>query len=273
MTTTLTCDYTATVVGAVDINTLQAKMAAVPIDFTLPNFWGLLLASDVTTQTPPAIRRRLIFKMTPVQIGDATAVAALTGNGNDLQSVTVTGNGGLYARPPIVTFTVAADKQPNAKANAEARMSVDTAALVLNGGTGYSGATTVRFVGGELMPGGVMPIAIPTIVFGVITAVTIMNAPGGTPPVNGSWISPPSVIVTDSGGGVGAEIIVGLSVESVKLLSPGMGYTTIPTVGFTPLFKAMIVDAGDQGSSLRNWMTQAFQNALKTAVATSIVAS
>lgn len=79
-------------------------------------------------------------------------------------------------------------------------------ANVIAGGSGYSPATTVTFTAGPA--GSVQATAVPVISSGVITGIN-MTAWGtgyqpALPVASPSAIQPPTVTITDSGGGVGA---------------------------------------------------------------------
>jgi hypothetical protein len=236
--------------------TALADLAAIPIDFTLPNFWGLLLTADSTTNpSGTTVERVLTFKMVPT-VGDATATATLVGgsSGSSVKNIAVTGAGGLYARPPVLTFTGGGNPLKGAVAFAQMQVG---GTIAVKGGTGYSGATVAAFVGGELATGGTPAVAgAVTVVGNAVTAVAVAT-PGG--PYN----VPPTVVITDSGGGSGAEVIAGLSVASVNLVYGGVGYTSAPTVVFTPLFKQMVPDTSNQPSTIIGLMIQAVQNTLK----------
>lgn len=235
---------------------VQDDLAAIPTDFTLPNFWGLLLVSDATTNpSGNALQRTWVFKMVPT-IGDATITAQLQGGSAaaPVAKLTVTGAGGLYARPPILTFT--GGGTPLAQAIAYAQMQVG-GALVLQGGAAYTGATIATFVGGDLAPGGTPAVAgAVTVVGNAVTGVAVAT-PGG--PYN----VPPTCVISDTGGGAGAEVVLGLSVSGATLAYGGKGYTSAPTVVVTPLCKAMAPDSSNQASLIIGFMVGICQNVLK----------
>lgn len=82
-------------------------------------------------------------------------------------------------------------------------------ANVLTGGSGYTAATTVTFAAGPA--GSVQATAVPVITSGVITGIN-MTAWGtgyqpALPSTSPSAVQPPTVTITDSGGGVGATAV------------------------------------------------------------------
>lgn len=244
---TVTCSFTAVAV-AITVADLSARMAAVPIDFTLPNLWGLYLTNDTTSAVGVLVTRQFTFKMIPT-VADATATATLKGgsSGQQIAAVTVTGAGGLYARPPLVTFS---GGTPTATATAVANMAV-SGFTIIKGGSSYA-APTVAFVGGELAPGGIAVQATATQAAGVINSVTVTN------PNNGPYISAPLVVIND-GPGTGAEVIAGLAVNTVTVTSPGQGFGAVPNVVFTPLFKQQAPDTSSQAATMNEFMQLAFQ--------------
>jgi hypothetical protein len=237
------------------IATVKANMQAIPTDFTLPNLWGLLLVTDAVTEPGGgAVERAWTYKMVPT-VGDATATTTLVGgsSGAPVERVTVTAAGGLYARPPILSFT--GGGSPLQPAIAYPQMQVG-GCVVPYGGTGYSGATVASFVGGNLAVGGTPAVAgAVTVIGGAVTAVAVSVA-------GGPYDVAPSVVITDSGGGTGAEVVAGLSVASVNLIYGGIGYSSAPSVVFTPLFKAMFPDSSNQPSTMIGSMIQICSNAL-----------
>jgi hypothetical protein len=249
-----------------------AVLAAAPLDFTLPNIWGLLLTDDVTSASGVVLTRVMTFKMVPT-IGDASGTSVLfrgDPSGSPVKSITTTSAGGLYARPPVVTLPTPANGR---KAQAYAVMQVG-GVTVINGGAAYSGAAALAFVGGDLQPGGTVAAGTLTIVANVITAVTI-TAPGGP------YDSPPLAVVTDSGGGAGAILSAGLNVKSTTLVDGGLGYTSAPAVTYTPLFKEECPDTLPGGASntagqartMQEYMKTGFQRAIQTPVNVVVVIS
>ena len=257
MSTSISCGYRLNVVGGRPVSSFQTAMAAVPIDLTLPNLYGLLYATDVTATSGQMVTRTLGFNTGPSS--PATASVAMVpgdGSGSPVDSVTVSSPGDGYARAPLVTFSGGTPDRPAA---ARAKMQAGSA-LVLRGGSGYSGPPAVVFTGGELWPGGVQATGHVTLAAGAISAL-IVDSPGGPYGV------PPTVTI--GGAGSGAIITVGLSVSSIELLDGGLGYdpSNPPSVLMTPVFQSFFPDAaGNQASSLAEFMRAGFQYALQTPV-------
>lgn len=263
MNTQLTYTADATV-GPTAVAQALAVLKLIPIDLTLLRIWGLLAISDTIGNISTAMARTIVTQMTPT-IADAAGTAVLGGTANaTVQSVTMTNQGGLYGAPPIVTFTggnptLRPDGVPLAAqgfANCQVR-----GCNVLLGGSGYSGATIVTFVG-PLAPGGVAATGTVTVVGNAVTGITMVTT-------GGPYLQAPAAVISDTGGGTGAEVVAGLSVSSVTVTYPGVGYQAAPTVVFTPYFKAMVPDsAGDpnQIATLQGWMDGEIQKGLNIPV-------
>jgi hypothetical protein len=187
MTSQISCSYQVTATGAVQVATLQAEVAAVPIPPVQLAEFGLRVATDTTSSLGSVITRTIVLAMNPV--GAATAVATLFpgDRGSPLESIAVTFGGSGYVQPPIVSFT--------------------------GGGIGASSETMA-------------PAAHAVLTGGVVTAIVIDN--------------------------------------------PGFGFTSPPTVVLTPLFHAMFPDTTDQASTVKNWMTGVFQQALRQPIVAAI---
>lgn len=258
--------YTAT--GSIVTTSGTAALAAlklVPLDLTLPRIWGLLPITDTPAFGFPNLTRTVVAQMTPT-IGDATGTAVLGvgGNSGNVASVTMTAEGGLYACPPVVTFTGGGPVQPaQGFANCKVR-----GCIALLGGSGYTAATVVTFRG-PLAPGGVPATGTVTVIAGAVTGIVMTNT-------GGPYLQQPDAIISDTGGGKGAEVVAGLSVSSVGVTFGGVGYQTVPTVVFTPLFKQMVPDsAGNaaQQATLKGWMDGFIANAMNLPFVSTIVAS
>lgn len=244
-------------------------MRAVLPDFVLPNLWGLFYDNDTTVDTGTGSTRTFTFKMTPT-IADAAGTAVLSAGdpgGSPVASVTLTNQGGFYARPPLLSFTGPATRPAQAHAVMQVRDVV-----TIFGGLAYTAATTVTFVGGDLAPGGVVATATPNIALGVITGVTMIN-------LGGPYDSPPRVVVADTGGGAGAILSAGLSVQSIVVDDGGLGYQAAPVVNFTPLFKAEVPDLLPSGASntagqaktMQEYMRTIFQSVLEAPCRITVV--
>jgi|SRR5579871_317459 len=254
----ITCAYTLTAVGAQSIATLTPRFAAVPLDLTIPRLFGLLPESDSTAApVGTSVTRTIVFRMVP-NTPAAASIVLLGGQPlGKIAHVSLSVAGFGYAKPPIVSFGT-----PGAKGQAHARGQV-VSGIVLQGGSGYTGATVATFVGGEVEPTGTVAKATPNISAGVITGVTMVSAGQG-------YQSYPDIVFTDSGGGSGASGIGALEVENVVVDNPGDGYSASTPVTLTPVFPASFPDASQaggangQGQVLQGWMLQELQQALNT---------
>jgi|SRR5215469_639597 len=264
MNTQVTMTYTG-VIGPITGANALAKLKTIPLDSTLPQFWGLLPITDTPSNPGSTVARVIVLQMTPT-IADATATANLVTSGNTgaVSSATVTDQGGLYARPPIVSFTggnplpvtiPGTGTVAPAAAQAIAQCQV-RGCIALLGGTGYTGATTVTF-SGPLAPGGVQATGTANIVGTAITGVTMVTA-------GGPYLQAPTVTIFDSGGGAGAEVVAGLGVSGIVVTYGGLGYQSAPTVVLTPLFKQQAPDTSNQAATMEGWMTGILQAAMNT---------
>ena len=257
--TDIACPYKLTVVGGQSGVSLRNKMAAVPIDLYLPTKSGLRLTDDGITLLGNDILRTIAFTMVPRAA--ATMRVNLVpgdGSGSPLYSIGSRSFGQGYAAPPLISRTGGA--APNKEAILTAQMSLSNIDIIKTG-SGYTNATVVSVVGGQLAPGGKQATVTVILAGGFVTGFTIPD-PGG--PYN----VPPTVILTDSGGGSGALVSTGLGVSGVTIVDPGMGFRpeNPPTYGFTPLFYQLFPIGTDQAASMRNWMRGVFQEALDTPV-------
>jgi hypothetical protein len=266
----ITCVYSVTAVGARSVNSFATAMAAVPIDLTLPRLYGCLPISDATEISGTTVTRTLAFAMVPSV--DATAFATLVpgdGSGSPLRAVTLDedGTGDGYARAPLVTFTPVG-APPDRPALARCHMEVGTV-LVLQGGSGFSGTPTATFANGELWPTGTQATGTVNLSGDAVSSITVTN-PGGP---YGTF---PDIVFGGTGVGSGAILAAGLSVNSVEIVDPGLGYVpgsegAAPGVVFTPTFKQFFPDASDnQPSSLSEFMRGVFQYYLQTPVLAAI---
>ena len=241
--------------------TAEGDLRVYPVDpiLTMPYLYGLLLTSYSVSAPSHSVQVNATFRMTPT-VGDATATATLvagSASGAPVKSITVSGAGGLYARPPVVTLSGGGGSGAAAHANMQVGGTV-----VAAGGSGYSGATVASFQGGQLAPGGTPAVAgAVTVVGNAVTAVAV-TTPGGP------YDQPPVCVISDSGGGTGAVVMAGLSVASITLDSAGKGFTAAPTVVITPLFKQMFPDptpnSNVQAATMLGWFVQAMQNLLSS---------
>lgn len=257
--------YKATMsVGPTSSAVTSAALALVPIDLTLTQLYGLLPITDVIGGAGTTVTRTIQTQMTAT-IADAAGTAVMAGNpAGTVASVTMTNQGGLYAMPPVVTFT---GGTPTAPAQGVARCQV-RGCNVLLGGSGYSGATIVTFVGG-LEPGGVPATGTVTVVGNAVTGIVMVTT-------GGPYRQAPLAVISDTGGGTGAEVVAGLSVSSVLVTYGGLAYQAAPTVVFTPLFKQMLPDSAgnaNQARSLSQWMDATFAQTMKLPIQSAITIS
>jgi hypothetical protein len=275
--TQIVCAYSVTAVGAQSPAQLQALLAAVPLDYALPRKLGLIPTADTTSTAVNVVTRSITLKMGSIfTFSGAGNIAVDTGTpASPIRSVTLPG--GLltnYAAPPIVSF---ADPAPGKGFGAIAQLSMGIgAAVVLAGGTGYTGATKLTVKGGNqgglTTSGGsdlnaplppvytppVPAVLTPTIIGGQILGFAIVNPGTG-------FTTFPEIIATDTGGGTGAIILASLVPVSVRLFGGGSSYTA-PVCTFTPLFQSSAPDTSNQAGTMVNWMTQSFANALESSM-------
>jgi hypothetical protein len=264
MSSQIACAYKLTAVGARPVASLQAAMAAVPVDLLLPNLYGLLYVGDATILSGQTVTRTMRFSLVP----SSNAIASTTlipgdGSGSPLESVVVQSSGDGYARAPLVTFAPSAT--PDRPANARCRMQLGNP-LIIAGGTGYTGTPPVTFMGGELWPGGIQATGHVTL-SGTAISGLIIDTQGGP------YGIPPTVII--GGTGSGAIVTAPLSVAGFDLLDPGLGYPgsleSPPSVVLTPVFQSFFPDASNnQASSLAEFMRSTFQYYLQTPVLASL---
>lgn len=241
-----------------------AALKRVPVDLTLPRIWGLLPISDAPVFAFPNLVRTIVCQMTPTVADAAGTVVMAGGNPGAVASVTMTNPGGLYGMPPVLTF---AGGNPTNPAQGLASCAVG-GCVVLLGGTGYTGATIVTFTG-PLAPGGVPATGTVTVAFGAVTGIVITNT-------GGPYLQPPVAVISDTGGGVGAEVVAGLSVAAVVITYKGAGYQAAPAAVFTPLFKQMVPDSAgnaNQQATLKGWMDGFIANAMKLPFISTTTAS
>jgi len=139
--------------------------------------------------------------------------------GEGIASVTIT-NGSTYTMVPSVTPTVASS---TIAASLAAVLTLVTF-TVASGGTGYAIGDTVSFTNGVVLKVATLSgSAIATWSLVVNGAVT-----SGSTPTN------PVAQLTTSGAGTGATANLTWGVGVVQVLNPGAGYTSVPTMTFSP---------------------------------------
>lgn len=285
MTTTATLTYTA-YLGGLSAAAAAALLASVPPPAASLAFIGVRVISDSTPIAGPTVRT-IILGLDP--IGNATATCSLVpgdGSGSPIDELTLTGAGSGYVVPPIITFTggraadVVESKEapPNANTPAVAQAYLKVvSAVVTAGGGGYSAATTI-VVTGQVKPGngglrvgggsttaGRPAVLTPTIVAGIITAVTITDPGDG-------YVGVPVVSVVDPSvtPGSGGIITISMGVGRLDLFHAGGGYSTPPTVVLTPLFQALFPVGFDQAAPFKQLMTTALEQTMMSPVSAGI---
>ena len=264
MPNTLLTDTLLSAVGPSSAAQALTALQLIPLDLTLTQLWGLLPITDTPTNAGVNLSRVIQCQMTPT-IADAAGTAVVApGSPGAVASVTTTNQGGLYAAPPIITFTGGAPLLPaQGFASCQVR-----GCIVLLGGGGYSGATIVTFRG-PLAPGGVPATGTVTVVGNVVTGIVMTNT-------GGPYLQQPDAIISDTGGGAGAEVVAGLSVSGITVTYGGTGYRALPTVVVTPLFKQTVPDASGnpaQQATLKGWMDGFIQNAMELPFKSTTTAS
>jgi FtsP/CotA-like multicopper oxidase with cupredoxin domain len=148
----------------------------------------------------------------------------LTGTAQPITRIKTTAPGNNYTTSPTVTIVGGG----GTGATATAGLNPCGGITLLTAGSGYTSAPTVTI--GAPGAGGVQATAVATVTGGVVTAITI-DEPGS----NYSTTAPPTCTIT--GGGTGATcssfVAVANTVGSIKITSPGTGYTSQPYVYLT----------------------------------------
>jgi hypothetical protein len=228
MPTKVLCQYALTVSGNQSQASLAARMAAVPLDLSLPQMWGLIPDSDTTTE-PSATEVLRSIELNMGASFSAVITAALDSSPlhGRVKTLTLGSTTGYMAAPPILSFSA-----PNPSGEVAAAVPIVglKQVLIANGGGGYTGATVATLVGGNLTPGGTpATLGAITIIAGAITNVAVATPGSG-------YTTYPQIVFTDSGGGSGASAYGGLNLVGVTLTNPGYLYSTAPTVTVTALF-------------------------------------
>jgi hypothetical protein len=254
MPTSILCQYNLIVSGNQSQASLAARLAAVPLDLSLPRMWGLIPTSDVTSTPSATIVERVIeLNMGNTFSAPITAVQDSSPLHGRVRSLILGSTTGYLAGPPIVNFS--APNPSGLKAAASPVMGLKQV-LIANGGLGYTGATTAALVGGNLAPGGTpATLGAITLIGGSVTSVAVANPGSG-------YTTYPQIVFTDSGGGSGASAYGGLNLVGVTLNSGGSLYSAPPTVTLTSLFFAST--PGEVGGevtdyTMGNWMTGQMQ--------------
>jgi hypothetical protein len=241
---------------------------------------GLRVTSDATVFAAPDVTRTIVLSFLPAvtALGHVDLVAG-DATGAPLFDVVRDAAGFDYIRPPQVVLTPSAGGK-NLVQKAIVNAFLDVAGFAdLVGGGGYSAGTTVKLVGGVQSfwvprgPGGgafnnindpdgvyvqgVVATAHPTIVAGVITAIT-PDTPGS------NYVFAPQVVIIDPAGtGSGASARAVMEVAPVfNIVDPGVGYIPpAPALVFNPWFKTMFPDTSDQRAPFWDLFTEVISRA------------
>lgn len=143
----ISCAYQVTAVGAVQVATLQAEVAAVPIPPVQLLEFGLRVLSDTTSSLGAVITRTIVLGMLPASNASATAsLVPGDATGSPLRAIAVGAGGSGYVQPPIVNF-VGGDARPDnftpAQAHAVIVGGIVTAIVIDNPGNGFTSPPTV----------------------------------------------------------------------------------------------------------------------------------
>jgi hypothetical protein len=95
--------------------------------------------------------------------------------------------------------------------------------VIVDGGSGYTGAATLQFVGGNGY-GAIASVGLST---GQITSIYITN------PGSGYTVAPTVNIVGDGTGATATATVSGGNVVAITITNPGVNYTVPPTISFT----------------------------------------
>ena len=265
---TITTTYTYTITGSGNPTSVAAAMAAVPLNQD-PLLLGLRLTSDVTQQvgSTAVVTRTLIFSMNPASAATITAAVNTTKGGQnrtgEISTLTVTGNGLDYIRPPVLSFTDSASKLASGAA-ANAKMGVygvNCSLYASSGGANYT-APVVTASGGELAPGGTQAtFGTPVLAGGVISSVPVVTT-------GGPYNAPPTLTVTDSTGS-GASLLAQLGITGTNLVQKGTQYET-PSVVITPFYLVMFPQGSPQQSPIQGFMKNTLELALNALVTADV---
>lgn len=168
-----------------------------------------------------AIEGRSILARDPVVSASADASVS----GGDIAALTVTETGYGYVQNPTFTFTGGGGSGLVAQSVLTA-LGWDSNTL----GSGYALDSTLTAVGGVLKPGG-QPLTLQMVAGGglVDPQSAVITYPGDYISVPGTP-SGQMTVVTLSGGGSGADILVWWGLGTPYITNPGSGYTSAPVV-------------------------------------------
>lgn len=257
---TMTCTYQTTVVGGQKLADMTARMAAVPLDLTLPTQYGLRLTGDNMGGAGNVITRTFSFGMLPTTPAVASTSLEAGSSASPIERTIVSVHGAGYVLRPGIDVVGTS----NFPARLSPVMDLSNDAIIIKPGVGYHVATTTAALsGGGLDPAGVAA----TVSFtlggsGELSSVTVLT-PGGP------YTSPPTLTLTDTdpNPGHGAIVSLGLALAFLDIVGDGgQGYMSPPAIVITPAFKVVFPDTADQKSALSTFMAQAFEKALNSNV-------
>lgn len=262
----ITCVYQTTVVGGQNLASMIARMAAVPVDLTIPLAYGLRYIGDQTGSAGNVIQRQFTFRMTPTTDAVASTGLEAGSSASPIERTIVSVHGAGYMGPPGVDVVGAS----NFPARLSPVMDLANDAIVVMSGVGYHVATTKGILtGGGITSNPLDPtdgvqgtVSISLGASGELTGVTVLTN-------GGPYTTPPTLTLvdTDPNPGHGAVVSMSLALAFLDIIGDGgMGYMTAPSVTIEPMFKIAFPDNSDQQSSVANFMTQAFEKALNSNV-------
>lgn len=255
----IVCAYKCSAVGNVSASNLATRMAAVPLDLSLPKLVGLIPSADATATVGNVVTRTITLKMGSLYTSFAGFTVNVGSPASAILGYTLPGSGLHldYPAPPVVSVLDSAAGGHGAGAIIGLSMGIG-AANVIAGGSGYTGATTMTVP--APIGSGVAAVLTPTIALGAITGFTIVMRGSGY----GNF---EQVTITDSGGGTGAVVYASLTPVKASLFLPGSSYTT-PQMNMVTRFQNSFPDSSSavQASAVRSWMTLALSQALSSPI-------
>jgi hypothetical protein len=251
----IVCAYTVTAAGNQAIAALAARFAAIPLELGTLQLVGLVPSADSTATTGNAATRTITLKM-----GSSYSSAAgfmLTHGSAQGPILGYAPPGSVntdYPATPVVQVT----DNPGPGFGAKLGIAMGIGGFhILSGGSGYSAATKCTV---STPPGGVAAVLTPVIALGVITGITIVSPGSG-------YATFEQVVVTDSGGGSGAEIFSTLTPVSGAVYSGGSSYAS-PLATYVTAFQESFPDANAaaQAAAVIGWMSGIFSQQLQSPV-------
>jgi len=259
MVSQISSQFAVTAIGTQTIASLAAALAAVPIDVDRLRKYALFPQSDGTSTVSETATRTIVAGMGQGGFAATFDMSPGQPSGGQVRDLALSGfSPSPWAAPPVLQFS---GGNPIQQATATCQMGLNTACVVvLKGGSGYTGATTAKLVGGNLAPGGTPATlgAITIVGPGTIAAVAIATPGSG-------YTTYPEIVFTDSGGGSGAVAFAMLNPVGLTLTSPGKQYQSKPTLTATAPF-LVSYPTGNQGSVIQGWMENVIASQLLSPV-------